>query len=223
MNFSPSTLGFALTVLAGIALVAVLETSEHLATLQHTAAGNSRLRSKARTEAADDSLGPSKVKRPRQYREEVAVHLGMNYELAEKVLLRMGATDESEKFSDEPITRIIITEKTFPDYLKGLENGGKGLTLAELNKKLCATYDALNLPHFAKIGFWRLDSESFIEIYSRGEIENQLVITSMKVFPVEVVNDKRRRLKVSQRCSRLWWLNGHAAWEGVANQDSPNK
>jgi hypothetical protein len=223
MHFSPSTLGFALTVLAGIALVVVLETSEHLATLQHTAAGNSRLRCRARTDSADDSLGPSEVKRQRRDREEVAVQLGMNYELAKKVLLKMGAIDESEMFSDEPMKRTIITEEMFPDYVKGLENGGEGLTLAEVNKKLSAQADARNLPRFAKIGFWRLDSESFIEIYSRGEIENQLVITYMLVFPVEVANDKLRRLEVSRRCARLWWLDGHAAWEGVANQDLPNK
>jgi len=223
MHFSPSTLGIALTVLTGIALVAVLETSEHQAPPQHTAAGNSRVRSGARTKSTDDSLEPSTAKRQRRNREEVAVQLGMNYELAEKVLLKMGAIDQSEAFSDEPVKRMIITEEMFPYFVKGLQNADEGLTLAELNQRLSAHADAHNLPRFAKIGFWRLDSESFIEIYSRGEIENQLVVTWMSVFQAEVANDKLRRLKASRRFTRLWWMDGHAAWEGVTNQDLPNK
>lgn len=223
MHFSPSTLGIALTVLTGIVLVAVLETSEHQAPPQHIAAGNSRVRSGARTKSADDSLEPTTAKRQRRNHEEVAVQLGMNYELAEKVLLKMGAIDRSEAFSDEPVKRMIITEEMFPDFMKGLKNAGEGLTLAELNQRLSAQADAHNLPRFAKIGFWRLDSESYIEIYSRGEIENQLVVTWMSVFPAEVANDKLRRLKESRRFTRLWWLDGHAAWEGVTNQDLPNK
>ena len=151
------------------------------------------------------------------------MQLGMNYELAEKVLLKMGAIDQSEAFSDEPVKRMIITEEMFPDFVKGLQNADEGLTLAELNQRLSAHADAHNLPRFAKIGFWRLDSESYIEIYSRGEIENQLVVTWMSVFPAEVADDKLRRLSASRRFTRLLWLDGHAAWEGVTNQDLPNK
>ena len=161
----------------------------------------------------DDAREPSRVRQRGPRREDVSVQVGMDYDLAKKTLLAMGAIDKSQSFSDEPERRMILTDKTFPVFVAGLGDGGKGLTLAEMNQRLAARADELDLPRFAEISFWKLDSDHMVRIYSRGEIEDQLVITSMSAFPAGLADDELGRDESSKACKRLCWLDGHAAWE----------
>jgi hypothetical protein len=82
-----------------------------------------------------------------------------------------------------------------------------------MNQRLAARADELDLPRFAEISFWKLDSDHMVRIYSRGEIEDQLVITSMSAFPAGLADDELGRDESSKACKRLCWLDGHAAWE----------
>ncbi len=213
MHFSPTTIGMTSTVLVGVALVALVGTSGNQGHFQHPQTGTKRATNGALMKTDDDAKEPSRVRQRGPRRDDVSVQVGMDHDLAKKTLLAMGAIDKSKSFSDEPERRMILTEKTFPVFVAGLGDGGKGLTLAEMNQKLAARADELDLPRFAEIGFWKLDSDHMVRIYSRGEIENQLVITSMSVFPAGLADDKLRIREISKSFTRLWWLDGHAAWE----------
>jgi hypothetical protein len=212
MRFSLSSAAAALMILVGFVVAMVVKTSEPQTSSKSAKTGHNLL-GRGPLPAVEDESRKASNKIKLRSPDNVLVQIGMNADRVREALLGIGATEVSNQFSDTPRSRRVVTEDEFEDSVKGIGGVPEEMTLAELNQILRDSADRHGTPLFAEIAFWELDSETIVSIYSRGEIEGQLAVSRIEVFPVESAGDKQRRIEVGRSVRQIHWKNGSMSFD----------